>query len=504
MQEQARAGTIRAYVRVSTDEQAHEGFSLQTQRDEILRLVDYKWSGAGVVWYEDEGLSAKNTKRPALGRLRTECRPGDLVVCLRLDRLTRSVHDLYTLLLEWDQRGIRFRSVREDYDTSTASGKFMIGLLALLAQWERERISERVREVMQNVVAKEGRHVSKPPLGYDLTDKSLVVNVPEAALVRRVYAMYLAGKGTRAIAVSLNREGVRTKSGSEWTDFAVSYVLANPIYAGRVGWGRIVQHGKRRNTGRDNASSEGVVEAKGTHQAIIDENTWRAVQDRRALRHKPGRIPTGQHALSGVARCGLCGGSMHGFVQRRYRGGEPLPGQERPYYRCSNRNHKENCRLPYMAAAELEAKVLACLGALGDRATLLSVATEFLHDIEAGAAPGRMTELRAGLQRLDRRRHRVDWLYEDGEISKTEWREKAAEIRRQQASMRAELEALAPRVPEIVDAADVADALGDLPLVWRTLAPEERKVVMQGLVARVIVHQDGSVTVIPRGANVPG
>jgi len=495
--EEARVGSIRAYVRVSTDEQAQEGHSLQTQRDEILRLIRYKWPDADVEFYEDDGWSAKDMKRPALQRLRSEVHPDDVVVTLRLDRLTRSVFDLYTMLTDWDKRGVRFRSVREDYDTSTSAGKFMIGLLALLAQWERERNAERVREVMTNVVSKDRRHVSKPPLGYDLVEKALVVNVDEAALVRKIFDLYLSGKGTRAIAIALNADGKRTKSGTEWTDFGVSYVLANPIYTGKVAWGRVVTHGRRRK-GRANTTAGDSVVVDGVHEPIISEDSWKTVQDLRGQRRKSSRAATGHHTLSGVARCGLCGGPMHGFIQRRYRNGKAVPGKERAYYRCSNRNHKDNCRLPYIAADDLEAKVLERLGVLGDKATLDSLVSEFLGGTSPNSIQGRVADLHSELKKLERKRQRWDSLYEDGDISKEEWREKTAEVRHLQEERRNELAELTPIEPQTVDVDAVARALAELPLVWQALTPEERKVVLQGLIGEVVVQADGGVSVIPR------
>lgn len=494
--EGARVSSIRAYVRVSTDEQAQEGHSLQTQKDEILRLVRYKWPDAAVAWYEDDGWSAKDTRRPALQRLRAEAQPGDVVVTLRLDRLTRSVFDLYTMLTEWDKRSIRFRSVREDYDTLTSAGKFMIGLLALLAQWERERNAERVREVMTNVVTRDRRHISKPPLGYDLVAKALVINSAEAALVRRIFDQYLAGQGSRAIAAALNAEGVRTKTGAVWTDFAVSYVLANPVYTGKVAWGRVVLHGKRRGWRGTPPAGDGSVVVEGVHTPIIDEDMWQAAQALRGRRRGAGRAATGQHPLSGVARCGLCGGPMHGFVQRRYRNGKAVPGRERAYYRCSNRNHKDSCGLPYVPAAQLEAGVLARLGALGDRATLEAVVREFLH-VAAGPAD-RGDELQAERRKLERRRQRWDSLYEDGDISKDEWRERTAEIRRMLEQKQAELGSLPLPALRHLDTDTVAHTLADLPRVWQALNPEERKVVLHGFALEIIVHEDGKVTVLRR------
>lgn len=488
-------GAIRAYTRVSTEEQAQEGHSLQTQREEILRLVRYKWPEAAVTWYEDDGWSAKDTKRPGLQRLRSDVRPADVVVCLRLDRLTRSVFDLYTLLTEWDKRQIRFRSVREDYDTSTASGKFMIGLLALLAQWERERIAERVREVMTNVVTQDRRHLSKPPLGYDLIDKRLVMHDAEAALVRRIYGQYLAGKGTRALANALNAEGIRTKSGTEWTDFGISYILSNPIYTGKVTWGRLVAHGRRRHARSGTSDGDDVIVVEGLHEPIVDAATWQAVQELKAQRRKLSRAATGPHCLTGVARCGLCGGPVHGFVQRRYRQGKAVAGKERAYYRCSNRNHKDRCQLPYLAAEELEAKVLAEIGELGEKPVLDAVVAELVNETGPGSRQSQIDELNAELKKLERKCQRWDSLFEEGAISKDEWRTKTMDLREKHKEKRLALADLVRNTPAPLNAAEVAQVLTDLPLVWRALSPDERKVVLQALVVAVIVHAGGYVTV---------
>lgn len=447
---------VLAYVRVSTDEQADEGFSLPAQRQRIADFVRSQWPAAAEInWYIDDGFSAKNLDRPHLQELRRDAAAGDVVMVLRLDRLTRSVLDLYTLLKEWEHRGVFFRSVTEPYDTQKPEGRFMIGLLALLAEWERLRIGERVREVMAHTVQADRCHLSRPPLGYDLVDGRLVVNPAEAAIVREVFDLYLTGLSLRAVARSLSQRGLRTKGHAEWTDFAVRYVLQNPVYTGRVAW-------QRRTA---------AICVDGTHEPLLPAAVWEAAQARMAGRERrTGRAAAGVHPLTGLAVCGLCGGPMHGVAQRRH-----------TYYRCSRREHRGGCALPYVRAAELEGRVVAALAPLAATPSLQGIAAALLPAGGGGAAQA--------LRRLEATRRRWAEAYAAGAIALEEWRRRDAEAGARAAALQA---ALAEEPPPV---AAVAAAMRDLPAVWAALTPAERRTLAHGLVDRIIVGADRSATV---------
>lgn len=469
---------VRAYVRVSTEEQAEEGFSIPAQRQRVIDFCRSQWGAeTEVTWYVDDGQSAKDLGRPALAHLRADARRGDLVMVLRLDRLTRSVLDLYTLLKEWEGRGVGFRSVTEPYDTGSTEGRFMIGLLALLAEWERLRIGERVREVMAHTVKQERRHLSRPPLGYGLNGGRLVIEEVEAAVVRELFARYAAGQGTRAIALALNRQGLRTKQGREWTDLSVAYVLRNPAYTGQVAWGRVVRRGRRR------PEPEGTLLVTGGHERLVDDATWARVQERLAAQARhPSRQGVGSHPLSGLARCGLCGGPVHGLTQRRRARGE------RSYYRCANRQRKGGCSLPYLRAEELEAQVLRLLSPLGNEATLRTIAQRLLSS--GGADP-----LLAERQEVERRLRRWDRAYEAGDLTREEWRDRTTPLRQRREELDRVGTGPEPAPP---DPAAVTEMLAELPALWQWLTAEERRTALRGLVETITVGADGTVAVAPR------
>src|SRR5690606_28162321 len=212
---------VAVYIRVSTQMQVEEGYSLAAQK-ERLKAFAYSQGWEIVQYYVDEGVSAKDLNRPELQRMLKDMKAKlfDIVLVYKLDRLTRSVIDLDKLLTEFNKYDVKFKSSTEIYDTTTATGRLFIRLVASMAQWERENLSERVSFGMEQK-AKEGKWViNVPPFGYDRTTEGyLEIIEHEAVIVKRIYKMYLSGKyGIAKIAKFLNENNLLTKSGSYWND----------------------------------------------------------------------------------------------------------------------------------------------------------------------------------------------------------------------------------------------------------------------------------------------
>jgi site-specific DNA recombinase len=169
------------YVRVSTDEQAREGISIEAQEDRITALATAKgWSLVEII--KDAGYSGKNLNRPGAKGLVDACQQGsvDVVIVFKVDRLTRRQRDLWQLLEEvFEANGVGFVSVTEAFDTTTAAGKAFLGMIGVFAQLERDLVSERTREALIHKKTK-GEWVGRQPTGFRMNERGRLEEDPDA------------------------------------------------------------------------------------------------------------------------------------------------------------------------------------------------------------------------------------------------------------------------------------------------------------------------------------
>ena len=219
------------YVRVSTEEQAREGVSLEVQEDKIKKYADlHNLELMGVI--SDEGKSGKDLNREGMQKVITLCkdRSVDHLVVYKMDRLTRRTLDLLTLVEEvFKPNKVQFHSISEKVDTSTAQGKFFLTITGAMAQMERDLISERTREALQYKISK-GENVGSPPLGFLAEDKKLLRIDGEFKVVSYVKSLKRKKLSLRQIANRLNEQGVSTKRGGSWYAGTVRYILRNGRY----------------------------------------------------------------------------------------------------------------------------------------------------------------------------------------------------------------------------------------------------------------------------------
>lgn len=475
----------RIYCRVSTDEQAAEGFSLAAQEERLRAYCTVQeWEVAEV--YIDDGYSGKDLDRPAVRRMLSEIESGDVIVVYRLDRLTRSVTDLDQLLRDLDSVEAKFASATESFNTTTAMGRFFIMLVALLAQWERENLGERVRMGMSRMVQEGKRPGGSVPFGYDAVGDKLIVNPSEAAIVRRMFDRYMAGDGLRAIAILLNEAGARTKTGGEWSNIGVRYVLRNPIVTGRIAWQRV-----RVNTPSGNRSPIGdetqIVE--GEHEAIIDAATFERVQRIMSRRSSiPPRFVRSSYPLTGVLYCADCGGRMGGRTYRKKPGGRghSKDGTVYRYYRCLNSIKKGTCTGRHSNADEIEKAFVDMIDAQLSPEQL-DVAVQ-RAEIAADAGKGEEAELRKELATLSGRRRRIMDAYENGAFDVTDLQERLEPVRRREEAINSELAQMGARLP--VEADWLRESLRELPSIWSEATPEEKKELVHALFRKIVVRRN--------------
>lgn len=199
------------YIRVSTEQQADQGNSLEAQRSKIEAYAQLY--GLELVRVEiDAGLSASSLERPALRSALADLDSGaaDALLVVKLDRLTRSVRDLCDLVENHFSGRARLMSVSENIDTSSASGRLVLNILVTVSQWEREAAAERTTAVMQHLKATGCFTGGWPPFGYSVNeDGALIENVAEQAIIVRARALRASGMSLREVAAALppNRKG---------------------------------------------------------------------------------------------------------------------------------------------------------------------------------------------------------------------------------------------------------------------------------------------------------
>lgn len=227
-----QSGQIEAigYIRVSTGEQADSGLGLEVQRQKIAAQCEANgWKL--IKTYEDAGVTAKHLDRPALQTALESLRPGRVLVVLKLDRLTRSVRDLYDLTQIIEGAGADWASVNEKFDTTSATGRLILGIMVQLSQWERETISERTVDALA-IRRLRGQRLGTTPLGYRTVEdadgsKRIEEDDDEQRTVKLARELHNDGKGLslRRIAAILDENGHKTKRGGKWEAMTVQKLL---------------------------------------------------------------------------------------------------------------------------------------------------------------------------------------------------------------------------------------------------------------------------------------
>lgn len=229
------------YMRVSTEDQAREGFSLPEQRERLETFCKFK--GYEIIdYYQDAGISAKTGNlRPEFERLKEDIKSKKIntIISLKLDRITRSIYDWENLITFLDENNAYIDCANDEVNTTTANGKMISRLLMSVSQNEIERTSERTKIGLAGAI-KQGHIPSKAPLGYKHENKKLVIDYSTKDIVVRIFELYYNGYSYQKISNLFNEEKVLGKD--NWRDSTIVGILENEIYKGDFVHGKNTKH----------------------------------------------------------------------------------------------------------------------------------------------------------------------------------------------------------------------------------------------------------------------
>ena len=337
---------VAIYCRVSTTEQAEEGYSIDEQN---IKIREYCEREGHEIYnlYEDRGISGKNiTNRPGIKQLLQDATENkfDLVIVWKLNRISRKLLDILNIVELLNKHNIAFRSLTENFETETPSGKLQLNIMGAIGEFERETIAENVKMGLL-ARAKEGRWNGGVVLGYDLVELNnegkkrkntvLKINEKEANTVRRIFELYSQGHGYKAVVNRINKEGHKTKRNGEFAVSTVKEILQNPVYIGKIRYNVRQDWSKKR---RNNINANPIL-SDGIHEPIIDVETWNKVQvilKERSKKHN--KVYDCEFPLTGILKCPVCGAGM--TINRSTAKRKDGTRRINEYYSCGNWKNK--------------------------------------------------------------------------------------------------------------------------------------------------------------------
>lgn len=425
---------IAGYIRVSTDEQVEKGFSLDEQRERLLSYCKAMgWPEPTI--YEDDGYSAKDLRRPELSRLLGDVKTEGytLIITTKLDRLSRRLFDILSVIDYLDKHNCSYASTSEPFDTTTPAGRMTLQMLGMVAEFERERISERVRDNMRSLARKGEKIITRPCFGYDVKNGVMEINLEEALIVQQMAKWTLDGHGARDIARRLNEMGVRTKNGYEWHDRTVRELLKRETLIGEFVYNRTYKKGTRIIT----RPEEEWIRVEDHHEPILDKETFYSIQKILDSRKQSASryVDEVNYLLTGLLVCGHCGGKMIGRVDTK------KTNREYRYYRyvCNTYMKKGGCFFHHLHREEIETIII-------ERIKKIATATAGQLDITViKNQPTKRTDkeaLEERLRKLDLKAQRQIEAFEDDLISSHDLKKAQERIEKERQQLLAALKDL--------------------------------------------------------------
>ncbi|WHH59117.1 recombinase family protein [Petroclostridium sp. X23] len=494
--------TAALYVRVSTEEQAKEGYSIGAQIDVLTQYCKLFNIDIFKV-YKDLGISGKDTiNRDGLNQLVRDSKKGvfNLILVWKISRLSRSLKDILTLVDTFEQHGVSFASYSEKFDTSTPVGRMTLQILGSIAEFERNTIVENVKLGLKEIT-KQGRKTGGSILGYDPVDKKLVINEKEANIVRLIFDLYVNQKmGLTKIAIYLNENGYKTKRGRPFSKNGVGLILANSTYIGL----------NRHQIGTENEYT-----VEGIHSPIIDMELWDKAQ---AIRESRASIVERRHEagiflLSGLLKCPACGCAMtSAYTISTKKLKNTKKTYRYRYYHCNNFDTKRTCKAHWISANKIENQVIEYIENLSKKPNAIKKVIKNTYEKakkDNTPVEQEIKYLSNEIDKLEKSKEQYFYMLESGKISNPDTfieRINDIDIKLQQLkNSKAQKEIIIDNCADPIDDKQVVNYFKQFSDMMKVATPEDKKALIRLSIKEVFVTDnmqiDGIEFLFPIGKN---
>jgi site-specific DNA recombinase len=447
---------VAGYVRVSSEEQV-ENYSIPQQKEMIENYCKVRsWNLIKI--YGDGGFTGANTERPALNEFLDNAGAYDAVVVYKIDRFSRSQKDMLNMIEVLKEKGCKFVSIQENFDTSTPLGMAMLGILAAFAQLEREQIKERMSLGRKGRTQKGlWRAGSNVPTGYDYIDGHLVIREDEAVQIRKIFELFLKGWTINAIKEYMHEN--YTNRYSSWShNGTITTTLQNSLYIGKLP-----------------SKSDGT-EYQGEHEPIIDDITFYEAQRLLKFRREHfsdiyNRPFKATHLLSGIAYCSECGGRISVVSAHQYR-----------YYGCHRKSSPDprkrkvvKCKTPNYRVEVLDQLII-------DEVLKLSYDPKA---IKQRIRPRKKTDHSKALKTLEKQKARLIDLYSVGGIELEDLTGRIDSITKKILSLKNDK----PQDPDL-SYTEAVDLFNNAREIFESGTTEEKRSILMALIKKIVITED--------------
>ncbi|MFH1925756.1 MAG: recombinase family protein [Chloroflexota bacterium] len=404
------------YTRVSSQEQAQHGVSLAEQKERLEAWAKMEgWEVANI--FTDEGYTGGTDNRPDLQRLMHDAKAGlfNIVAVTKIDRFFRNARLLLDYVHELEQVGVNFVAQAEGIDTSKPGmGKILLSMLGSVAEWERERIGDRIRDFRSHLARKGQWSSGRTPFGYRFNKqtKELIPDPLEVEAIRFIFDTYTEGQlGIVRTAEICNQKQIITpragrRQHDTWTQSAVRHVLTHPAYKG-------------------GPNDQWPFKCP----AIVQEHLWETAQ-RQLASNRHFREVEGHDPFTGLLRCGLCGKTLRIGYNHSTKKVWECPGR----LKVTHLDGSPRCTLPRLEAPQLTDKIIREITEVfSNPESLKKYIEDTLKNLrkEKEALERRLRPIQSNISRTQEKMKRADAMFEMGRLSTEDYKARITGLRRQ-------------------------------------------------------------------------